>query len=68
LIFIQRSVCDHRNLFQGTGKPIFLFLNNSREIFIIKMVIVCRFNKIDIFDSGQLVRVWLSVVVQLVHF
>jgi len=25
LIFIQRGVCDHGNLFQGTGKPIFSF-------------------------------------------
>ena len=47
LIFIQRSVCvwSRRIYFKVQVSRFIFFLNNSHEIFIIKMVIVCRFNK-----------------------
>jgi hypothetical protein len=47
LIFIQRSVCvwSQNIYFKVQVRRFIFFLNNSHEIFIIKMVIVCRFNK-----------------------
>ena len=47
--FIQRSVCvcvwSRKIYFKVQVRRFIFFLNNSLEIFIIKMVIVCRFNK-----------------------
>ena len=47
LIFIQRSVCvwSRKIYFKVQVSRFIFFSNYSHEIFIIKMVIVCRFNK-----------------------
>jgi hypothetical protein len=47
LIFIQRSVCvwSRKMYFKVQVSRFILSFNNSHEIFIIKMVIICRFNK-----------------------